>query len=524
MSRSAAIFDLDRTLLPQGSGPAFARALAALGVPTPSIPGQNILFGLYNVLGESRAAMQLARQAAKRAAGLRRDDVARAARAAVPELLDLVHPHVPGLLAEHRRRGDVLVMATTSPYDLVVPLGEALGFDIVLGTRYVEHEGSYTGEVEGELVWGEGKLLAVRAWAEAEGVDLAVSAAYSDSWYDQPLLAAVGRPVAVNPDPRLAAAAALRRWPVRYLDAPEGVPRVLGVEPFDVVRRLTARPEVHPYARFVISGTEHIPRRGPAIIVANHRSYFDPAALAIALARAGRNGRFLAKREVTDAPVLGTLVRSFGTIRVDRGTGSSTPLEAAAAALAGGEVVVILPQGTIPRGEAFFDPVLVGRPGAARLAADLPDVPVIPIGLWGTERVWPRSAKVPNVLNVTNPPTVEIRVGRPLDGLARSISAASLRRDTGRIMSSIMDLLPSESRQLREVSEAELRATMPDGRAPDAAAAPVPSDGPAPDRTTRKRAAPGKAVSKRAAPGKAVSKRAAPGKAVSKRAARKPSA
>jgi putative phosphoserine phosphatase/1-acylglycerol-3-phosphate O-acyltransferase len=330
--------------------------------------------------------------------------------------------------------------------------------------------------------------------------------------------------VAVNPDPRLAAAAALRRWPVRYLDAPEGVPRVLGVEPFDVVRRLTARPEVHPYARFVISGTEHIPRRGPAIIVANHRSYFDPAALAIALARAGRNGRFLAKREVTDAPVLGTLVRSFGTIRVDRGTGSSTPLEAAAAALAGGEVVVILPQGTIPRGEAFFDPVLVGRPGAARLAADLPDVPVIPIGLWGTERVWPRSAKVPNVLNVTNPPTVEIRVGRPLDGLARSISAASLRRDTGRIMSSIMDLLPSESRQLREVSEAELRATMPDGRAPDAAAAPVPSDGPAPDRTTRKRAAPGKAVSKRAAPGKAVSKRAAPGKAVSKRAARKPSA
>ena len=110
--------------------------------------------------------------------------------------------------------------------------------------------------------------------------------------------------------------------------------------------------------------------------------------------------RFLGKREVFDAPVVGQVARAIGGIRVDRTTGSDQPLVAAAAALAGGELVVILPQGTIPRGRAFFEPELKGRWGAARLAA-LAKVPVIPLGLWGTEKVWPRSERVPRLLNVT---------------------------------------------------------------------------------------------------------------------------
>ena len=73
-------------------------------------------------------------------------------------------------------------------------------------------------------------------------------------------------------------------------------------------------------------------------------------------------------------------------------------------------MVALMPQGTIPRGKAFFDPKLKGRWGAARLAA-MTNAPVIPIGLWGTEKVWPRSARFPNVLNVVDPPVVTIRVG-----------------------------------------------------------------------------------------------------------------
>ena len=112
--------------------------------------------------------------------------------------------------------------------------------------------------------------------------------------------------------------------------------------------------------------------------------------------------------------MFGQMATAMGGIRVDRGTGSDEPLEAAADALAGGEVVAIMPEGTIPRGKAFFDPELKGRWGAARLAS-MTKAPVIPIGLWGTEKVWPRSSRLPNVLNVTNPPEVRIRVGPPVE-------------------------------------------------------------------------------------------------------------
>ena len=123
-----------------------------------------------------------------------------------------------------------------------------------------------------------------------------------------------------------------------------------------------------PYVRFDIDGVDQIPAAGPAILVANHRSYFDPLAMSVAIAQSGRTVRFLGKKEVFDVPIFGALATAMGGIRVDRGTGSDEPLEAAADALAGGEVVAIMPEGTIPRGAAFFEPELKGRWGAARLA------------------------------------------------------------------------------------------------------------------------------------------------------------
>ena len=128
-------------------------------------------------------------------------------------------------------------------------------------------------------------------------------------------------------------------------------------------------PLFFPYAKFDIDGVENIPATGPAIIVGNHRSYFDPMAMAITIARTDRTVRFLGKKEVFDAPIIGQLAAAMGGIRVDRGTGSDEPLQAAAEALERGDMVAVMPQGTIPRGKAFFDPKLKGRWGAARLAA-----------------------------------------------------------------------------------------------------------------------------------------------------------
>jgi putative phosphoserine phosphatase/1-acylglycerol-3-phosphate O-acyltransferase len=118
-------------------------------------------------------------------------------------------------------------------------------------------------------------------------------------------------------------------------------------------------------------------------------------------------------------------------------------------------MVAMMPQGTIPRGRAFFDPVLKGRWGAAKLARDT-RAPVIPVGIWGTENVWPRNAKLPNVTNVTSPPLVTITVGAPVH-----LEFDDLDADTRRIMDAISALLPPEGREFREPTEDELRRTFP---------------------------------------------------------------
>ena len=457
---AAAFFDLDRTLLQGASGPVISEALRASGVLSDrSVPGEGVLYQVFDLVGETRPSMMLTRMAARFAKGWHRDLVQAAGEKAAEQLAGAVQPFAHQIIDDHRAAGRRLVLATTTPDDMIRPLADRLGFDDVVATRYgVDGDGRYDGTIDGEFVWGRGKLRAVRDWAERHRVALDDSWAYSDSYYDAPLLGAVGHPVAVNPDPRMLGVAVVRRWPVVHLDVPAGVPKLplLGIEPQRVLQML-ARPELLPWVRFDIDEVERIPAAGPAILAANHRSYFDPLALGMALARRGRAVRFLGKREVFDAPVVGSLVRAMGGIRVERSTGSDRPLVEAAAALAAGELVAILPQGTIPRGPAFFDPELKGRWGAARLAAET-KVPVVPIGLWGTEKVWPRSERLPRIWNVTSPPTVTIRVGDPVELKYRSAQA-----DTRRIMAAIVDLLPPEARRRHDPTPEELARSYPRG-------------------------------------------------------------
>jgi putative phosphoserine phosphatase/1-acylglycerol-3-phosphate O-acyltransferase len=462
MAAAAAFFDLDRTLLRGASAPVITAALKEAGViPERSIPGESAFYRFFEVVGETLPGMALARRAATYAAGWSSAAVVTAATEAAKVLSGSVQPWARMLMDEHRAAGRPVVLATTSPFDMVKPLADELGLDDVIATRYgVDEDGAYDGSIVGGFVWGRGKLAAVQRWAAEHDVDLAESWAYSDSVYDVPLLNAVGHPTAVNPDPRLRVLAAVRRWPTIHLDAPPGVPKVAGVEPYQAMRPFL-RPESFPYVRFDVEGTDHIPRTGPAIVVANHRSYFDTAAVTYTVARSGRPLRFLGKAEVFDAPIIGPMAKAMGGIRVERGSGSDEPLWEAARALAAGELVAMMPQGTIPRGRAFFEPELRGRWGAARLAA-MSGAPVIPVGLWGTERVWPRNARLPNVLQVANPPLVTTRVGPPVEGL----TGDDVDADTRTIMAAIMALLPAEARERREPTPAELAATYPPGRRP----------------------------------------------------------
>ncbi|NNE74090.1 MAG: HAD-IB family hydrolase, partial [Acidimicrobiales bacterium] len=410
MARDAAIFDLDRTLIAGSSSLVVQRHLEEAQIATArNIPFADSLASFYEKFGENWLMMQPARFAARAALGWDVDAVDKACAAAADELVGQLQPFARQVIDDHRDAGRLLMLATTTPEPFVRPLMEALEFDALVCTRWESENGSYTGELDGPFVWGRTKAEAVEAWAEDNGVNLADSYAYSDSYFDGPLLDLVGNPVAVNPDPQLTATALLNGWPIRHLDKSEGVAKLLGRELQDWGRPFM-RPElVAPNVDLRISGADNIPSEGPALVVFNHRSYFDPTVMGLVIAKAGRSIRGLGKKEVFDVPIVGRFLKAVGGVRVERASGSNEPLEKAAAALEGGECVMMAPQGTIPRGPAFFDPVLKGRWGAAKLAAQT-GAPVVPVGLWGTEKVWPRSARIPR-LSLTDRPIVTAVVG-----------------------------------------------------------------------------------------------------------------
>ena len=458
MAHSAAFFDLDRTLLRGASGPVISQALREEGLlGAERIPGERLLFGLFDLVGETLPSMALARQGARASKGWSVAAVRRAAARAGSQLADAVEPFAREVLADHRAAGRSLVLATTTPHDLVADFAERLGFDAVLATHYrVGADERYDGTIDGEFVWSRGKARLVASWARSHRVELVESYAYSDSIYDVPLLRSVGHPVAVNPDPRLWAYASLRGWETVWFSAPPGVPKPFGLEPQQMVAAL-ARDEFLPWVNIEIEGFDNIPTNGGALLAPNHRSYLDPLIVGFAGSKVHRPVRFLAKKEVTDAPIVGQVTRALGAIRVDRGGETESSMVEAARALRAGELVAVFPQGTIPRGQDFFDPVLRGRYGAVRLAMES-GAPLVPIGIWGTEAAWPRNRSVPYVLNLADPPTVTVSVGKPYHP-----SSTDLDDATTELMVSIADLLPPEAKLYRTPTEEELAATFPAG-------------------------------------------------------------
>jgi 1-acyl-sn-glycerol-3-phosphate acyltransferase len=134
-----------------------------------------------------------------------------------------------------------------------------------------------------------------------------------------------------------------------------------------------------------VEGLEHVPRRGPAVIVFNHHSALDSVMLAWGPAlELGRQVRFLAKQELTGLPVVGSAVRALGAIPVQRGSreGRAGATYAARAALTAGDLVAIAPEQT--RSTSFE--LLPFRQGAARLALET-GAPLIPCVGWGSQRI-----------------------------------------------------------------------------------------------------------------------------------------
>ena len=134
-----------------------------------------------------------------------------------------------------------------------------------------------------------------------------------------------------------------------------------------------------------VSGTEHVPRTGGAVIATNHVGYLDFTFVGYGVLEApGRRlTRFAAKRETFDHAVSGPLMRAMKHIPVDRGGAASASIEHAVRLLEGGELVGMFPESTISQS---FVP-LPGKTGTVRMAQRA-GVPIVPGAVWGSQRLF----------------------------------------------------------------------------------------------------------------------------------------
>lgn len=176
-------------------------------------------------------------------------------------------------------------------------------------------------------------------------------------------------------------------------------------------------------------GVDHVPMAGPALLVANHISVFDPAVIALAPSDRGRNLRFLAAAEFFRRPLLGLGLRSLHQIPVRRGAADWAALDELARVIRKGSLAAIFPEGRMGDGPKL----LPGRKGAARIALAA-GVPVVPIGVWGTQRRWPRGG-----LRLARPlrPTAAVVYGKPFEVHGDPRNRADVRATTDRIMAEI---------------------------------------------------------------------------------------
>ena len=213
---SGAFFDLDRTLIAGSSAFILATTARAAGfVPTRQFLRDAGAAVAFKVRGSTDRSTDAVRDRVLGAvAGMRQDDLIAINATVLPKLLAKIRPEARRLLDLHRHAGRNTYIVSGAPVEIVEPLAHSLGMTAGIGTRGVVADGVYTGQLAGPFCYGPGKVTAMAEIARWDGLDLSQCYAYSDSASDLPMLEAVGHPVAVNPDARLARHARDHGWPI----------------------------------------------------------------------------------------------------------------------------------------------------------------------------------------------------------------------------------------------------------------------------------------------------------------------
>jgi HAD superfamily hydrolase (TIGR01490 family) len=221
--RTAAFFDLDKTVIAKSSTLAFSRPFYAGGLINRRVVLRSSYAQFVYLLGGADHD-QMERMRQYLSAMVTGWDV-QAVRDIVAETLHhivvpIVYDEAVTLIEQHHAAGRDVVIVSSSGYEVVEPIGRMLGADRVIATQMVVADGKYTGEIE-HYVYGPAKATAIQDLADV--YDLEHSYAYSDSVTDLPMLEVVGHPVAVNPDKQLRRIATENEWPVQDFSEPVGL-------------------------------------------------------------------------------------------------------------------------------------------------------------------------------------------------------------------------------------------------------------------------------------------------------------
>ena len=220
--RTAAFFDLDKTVIAKSSTLAFSKPFFDQGLLNRrAVLKSSYAQFLFLMSGADHDQMDRMRTyLTDMCTGWDVEQVRSVVGETLHEIVDpLVFAEAANLIADHKLCGRDVVVVSASGEEIVAPIARALGATHAMATRMVVHDGKYTGEVA-FYCFGEGKAEAIRELAAREDYSLEHCYAYSDSITDLPMLETVGHPSVVNPDRGLRKEAAARNWPVLTFSRP----------------------------------------------------------------------------------------------------------------------------------------------------------------------------------------------------------------------------------------------------------------------------------------------------------------
>ncbi|CAN5916459.1 HAD-IB family hydrolase [soil metagenome] len=348
-------------------------------------------------------------------------------------------PAAWSLVKTHQRMGHTVAIASSATRYQVVPIARELGIEHLLCTRAALRDGRLTGGIEGRPPWGLGKADAVREFATAHGIALGQSHGYANGKEDIAFLEAVGRAMAVNPQPALDEAAQREGWPtVRFPSRRRASPATLArsLAAYLALAAVSlaglgyavASGRKRRAAEWVgatgsdamlaiagvaveVQGKHHLQARQPSIFMFNHQSLLDGYVL-LRLLRGGFTG--VAKKEAADMPLLGRILRGLDFAFIDRAHSGSAidAMKPALDRLRSGMSFVIAPEGT-----RSLSPRL-GRlkKGAFHMAMQTA-VPIVPVVLRNSYEIMPRGSLL------FRSGTVQVCVLPPIDVTAWRIEA-----------------------------------------------------------------------------------------------------